>query len=244
MYREASVRTTQESQESMPDNGRPTKKRRRATSKSTAVARKARFSVRPTRQLGGSANRAIIPVMYDYDASLSADIEISMQWNNQGYSVNGGAMQSISNLDGIRSCFAMMRVHHVEVTVMPGANELSLNDQSLTTGVTNIPYFYDAVEFIDPPNEKTLAKIQRNPTVRCSSLSKTLKRTIYPRVQGTSDMVDLGKSDKNIFIQSTNTSNTTHWNGYVAAADMVNVGWTYGTVRFSFKVFYECIMSK
>lgn len=229
----------------MSDYGRATKKRRRsASAASRAIARKARFSVRPTKQLGGSANRCIIPLIVDYDFPLTADLSASFQWNNEGMSISGGAPTTITGLTNLQNTFTLLRVHHVEVTVMPSAMTLDFSNQTTSSGSTNIPFFYDAVEFIDPPGNRTLGNIQSNPTCRSASLNKVLRRTIYPRLQGTSDVVDVGKSDKNQFIQSDNAAENTWWNGYVAYADMKSVTWTYGSMRLSFKVFYECMLSK
>lgn len=231
----------------MSDYGRTAKRRRKGgkySSSSSAIARKARFSVRPTKQLGGTANRCIIPLIFDYDAPLTADISLSFQWNNEGCSVNGGAFSTVTGLTNLQNTFTLIRVHHVEVSVLPSAESLSYQSQSITTGTTNIPYFYDAVEFIDPPGNRTLAAIQSNPTCRTNLLNKVQKRTIYPRLQGTSDLVDVGKSDKNSFIQSDNSSGNTWWNGYTCYADMQSQVWTYGQARISMKIFYECMLSK
>lgn len=236
---------SQSTQEMYPYGRRTTKKRKRSASSSgTVVARKARFSVRPTKQLGGASNQCIIPVSYDYDVSLAADISLAFAWCHNGYVVNGGSIVDINGLLAIRSCFLMMRVHHVEITVMPSANMLALNDQTLSSGTTNIPFFYDSIEFLDPHNERTKDAIQANPTCRTALLNKQLKRTIYPRVCGSSDLIDAGKSDKTLFMRSQNTGQNTLWNGYCAYADMVTSAWTYGSVRFNFKVYYECMYSK
>lgn len=194
------------------------------------------------RALTGRGNSSIIPLNYFYTFNLSADFTAAFRWDTNYLYVDNTAL-AVAGASELANVWELMRVHKVEITIRPGATDLSYTDQTVTTGQTNIPYVYYATDYIDPVNGRTLAAIQQNPMLRQSQLNKIIRHTVYPRLEGTGDIVDVGVNNRNIFMKAGN-SNTQKWNGFVIAVDMASQVWTYGQGRIDFKVFYECMNSK
>jgi len=227
---------------SMPKYGT---KRRASGSYARPASKRTRVFAVPRRiGVGPQSNSCIIPITTQYDMDLTADPIYAFQWNQAKMFVNGTGI-SITGLAALNDVFELLRVQKVEIMMLPAATDLAYDRQTLATGTTNIPWVYEAVDYIDPVNGASLTQIKQNPTCRTHLMNKPYKRTIYPKiVDGTDSTVDVSKNGRNVFKRSNSGDEDTLWNGYVFAADMKDVVWTYGQVRLSFKVYYECLMSK
>lgn len=235
--------TTQESQ-SLSGFEMPYGKRKRAASSSSGRGKRSKFSVPKPRGMPAAAStRTIIPLSHNLDFDLTADPSIAVQFAHNGIKRNNVG-ETVTGLDHLAAVFELIRVHHVEITVLPAANKLDYDRQTLATGVTNIPYIYEAIDYVDPNLGRDFNSLRQNPTMKVHSFDKPFKRTVYPRLQGQSDVVDMSNTDKGQFLQSTATSTATLWNGFVMYGDMVNEVWTYGSGRICMKIFYECCMSR
>lgn len=188
------------------------------------------------------SQRTIIPLIADHTIDLTADPAFSYSFDTQGFYTNNGSARLVQGLDHVRDVYDLMRVYKVEFTILPAATDLALNNQTLATGVTNIPYLYTAVDYNDP-NTPTISEIRQNPTSKVALFNKVHRRTIYPRLEGGNGVIDVGNNSKNIFLRST-ASSSQHWNGLKLYIDMENVVWTYGSGRVSMKIYYECMQSK
>lgn len=209
------------------------KRKRSVSSKRTTVPR----SLAP----GSSGNSAIIPLTVDYAFDLTADLQKAFAWDTlQIY--NNGVGQSIPGAAEVATVFSMMRVHKVEITIVPAATGLDYSAQTLSTGATNIPYVYEGVDYDDGASP-SLSELQQNPTCKAHSFNRLIKRTVYPRLEGSNGIIDVGVNRRNIFMKSGATS-TQRWQGWKIFMDMNTQVWTYGTGRIVFKIFYECKQSK
>jgi len=191
---------------------------------------------RPIRPTG-----AIIPVVVDHDFDLTADMNLSFSFDTENYYYNGTAA-AIAGASEIAAVYDNMRVAKVEFTIIPSATGLDYSAQSSTTGSTNIPYVYHAVDYNDN-TAPTIAGIRQLASCRTDSLNKVIRRTLYPRLEGSNGVVDMSTNYKNLFVRS-GAASTQRWNGFKIYIDMKTVVWTYGSVRISMKVFYECKSSK
>lgn len=191
---------------------------------------------------GAGSNRCLVPLTTSIDFDLTADYAGAFAFDTVGYTKNGGANVAIGGTDQIANVFEMCRIHKIEMTILPNATDLAYSAQTLATGTTNIPYVYTAVEYNDTVTP-TLAILSQNPTMKIDSFNKVIRRTFYPRLEGSNGLIDVGANQKNIF-QKTGTSSTQEWHGIKVFIDMKNVVWTYGGGRLTFKVFYECMQSK
>lgn len=194
------------------------------------------------RTLGGRGNRAIIPLTINYGFALTADPQISIQWDctNQYINNSGTAVPGAAELHAV---WELMRVHKVEITILPAAVDLSYTDQTVTTGTTNIPWIYEAIDYVDPNNGTGTSQMLQNPYSKVHLFNKMIKRTIYPRLEGSNGVIDVGVNRRNLFIRSDSLS-TQRWNGFVMWGDMASQVWTYGTGRITCKIYYECMNSK
>jgi len=231
----------------MSGYARPLKRARSSSSKSGAGTKKSALMRIPRRvSMDKPSNSVIIPIVTSYDAPLTADPSFAFQFAPQHLIVNGTAITIVGANDLITT-FELMRVHKVEVTVLPAATGLDYNAQTLSSGTTNIPYVYHAVDYVDPEGGKDLNQIRQNPTCRVDLLNKPIRRTIYPRMGPQGIIYDTGVNQKKLFIRSNATTSlqeNAYSNGYVFLGDMKDQVWTYGQLRFNFKIFYECKMSK
>lgn len=209
---------------------------------SGSKAKKPKLFMPRYRNLGGTGNRALIPLMHSINFDFTADPVLALQWdctnqylNNAGTAVNG--------LTQLHATWELMRVHKVEITILPSATDLSYGEQTVTAGQTNIPYIYEGIDYVDPVNGAASGAIQQNPYAKIHLFNRPIKRTIYPRLEGSNGIIDVGLNRKNLFIRSDSLS-TQRWNGFVMFGDMVNQVWTYSTGRIVCKIYYECMNSK
>jgi len=192
------------------------------------------------------SSSVIIPIVTSYDATLTADPSYSFQFAPQHLIVNGTAI-SITGANDLISTFELVRVHKVEVTVLPAATGLDYSAQTLSSGTTNIPYVYHAIDYVDPEGGRDLNQIRQNPTCRMDLLNRPIRRTFYPKIAPQGILYDMGVNQKNLYMRSNATTSlqeNAFANGYVFLGDMKDEVWTYGQLRFNFKIFYECKMSK
>lgn len=232
-------------QESMSSYARPAKRAR--SNSYGAPAKRVRMaiprSVPRSRALVGRGQTAVLPLIHSHEFSFAADPIIAFQFDHANIWINGSNF-AVGGLSDISAVYELIRVKKVEVTIMPAANSLDYNNQTLSTGQTNIPYMYTAVDYTNPTLALTHASIKQNPTCKMHSFDKTIKRTFYPRCQRDSDLVDVGMNDKNLFVRANTGSSQLRWNGFQMAGDLSSQPWTYGGGRIDFKIFYECIMSR
>jgi len=226
---------SQSQSQSMPYVARSSKRPRRVrTSYSRRIPRK----LSP----GAGGNRAIIPLTYNYDFDLSTDRRLAFSFDTVNAYINGTA-STITGSAEVNAVYGLMRVMKVEVSLMPAATDLAYNDQSLSSGSTNIPYVIEAVDYEDGA-QPDLIELRQNATARTHLFNKVIKRTFYPRIDGNNGVIDVGANQKNIFQRSGTIGSSQRWNAWKFVTDNVAVNWTYGTGRAYFKIYYECMQSK
>lgn len=232
---------TQDTQESMSGYGR---KRKASSSSSRSVKRTRPGVTRVPRPMapGTNANSCIVPLTVDRTFDLTADFARGFSFGCEYLTESAGAQIAIPGASELAAVFSLMRVHKVEVTILPAATGLDYNAQTLSSGVTNIPYVYEGVDY-QSYAAPSLSVMQQNPSCRTHILNKPIRRTIYPRLEGNNGIVDVGSNAKNIFKRS-NAGSAQLWYGWKCYIDMANQVWTYGSGRISFKIYYECMQSK
>lgn len=185
--------------------------------------------------------RAMIPITYTWDFDLTVDRALGFAFDTSAIYVNGGSYVP-AQLTQLANVFDMMRVAKVEFSVIPAANSLDYNNQTLSTGSTNIPVIYHAFDANDG-TAPVLADIQANPYCHTSLFDRIVKSTIYPRLEGANGVIDVGTNARNQFMKSGTTS-TQRWNGWKMYLDMKSQVWTYGSGSVTMKIYYECMGSK
>lgn len=221
------------------------RKRRPSYGRGAALGKKRKMSSYIPRSIGiPKDNRCTIPLTMVRNFELTADVASLFQFDTQSLHVigTGAGTYAIPGATEVAAVWDLMRVAKVEMTILPSANMLSYNDQTLGSGQTNIPYVYHAYDPVGTA-APTNSSISQLSTMRVSSLAKPIKRTIYPRLEGSNGIVDVGINRKNLFEKSTSES-TQLWRGLSLLVDMENVVWTYSIMRVVFKIHYECMMSK
>jgi len=233
-----SYSTTQEDYSQSQEMPKYASKRRRVgAKKSTRSITRAPLYRSP----GAGGNKCIIPLTVDYDFNLSADPRFGLAFDQTAMYVNGIAY-NIPGATELMAVFGMSRLVKVELTLLPAATGLDLNNQTLSSGVTNIPFIYEAIDYEDG-SAPTEPEIRQNATVKIHLFNRVIRRTIYPRLEGNSGVIDVGTNVSNIF-KKTDSSSSQKWHGWKVWVDMLQVGWTYGSGRVAAKCYFECMQSK
>jgi len=191
---------------------------------------------RPIRTVG-----AIVPLTVTHDIAFTADVPIAFAFDTVNYYWNGTSA-TIPGASDLAAVYDNLRVMKVEFTVLPNATGLDYSAQTLATGVTNIPYVYHATDYNDATTPG-LNSIQQIHSCKTDLLNKVLRRTLYPRIEGSNGVIDLSANYKNQF-QKSGTASSQRWNGMKFYFDMRNVVWTYGGASITMKIFFECKNSK
>lgn len=230
--------------QSQPSRMPSLKRTRSSYASRSRVAKRPRYSTPRIPRMsrpGAGGNTTLISLTHRYDFGLLADVALGFSFDTRGVYIND-VFDDTLGASELHAVYDMMRVAKVEISILPAATGLDYNDQSLSSGRTNIPYCYDAVDFNDGALP-TLTEMEQNNTCRTSVFNRIIKRTIYPRLEGANGVIDVGSNVKNMFMKSGNAS-TQRWNGWKFYLDMKEEVWTYGLGRVSFKIFYECMQSK
>jgi len=231
------------SQDSQEMYARPAKRRR--TSGSFAAAKRQLATRRVPRNLPGSrSNRCILPLTGSIDFDLTSDTNVTFKFGHSEIVYEGsstGTLAMPGSTDMVK-LFELIRVAKVECTVMPSATGLQYNAQTVSTGQTNIPYLYWSFDSTGDHNG-SLNAVQAMAGTTVHLLDAKHTKTIYPRLEGSNGVVDVGVNGKNKF-QNSEVDSTQYWRALRLYIDMVNSTWTYGQVRCTFKVFYECISTR
>lgn len=246
---ELSQLTSQESQ-SLYEMPSSLGKRKASSSSSKTIVKKGKYGKRsyfyPGRSLAiPPRNSCVIPLTTSLNFGMSADTNIFLSFDTTNIYIDqpsGSSSVGISGASEVIAVFDLIRVHHVEFTVIPAANVLDYNNQTLTTGNTNIPIVYAAFDPV-AQSYRSLGSVQQLATCKTGLFDKPFKQTIYPRLEGANGIVDVGTNQKNLF-EHGGTSSTQRWRGWQLYLDMKSVVWTYGTSSVIVKVYLECMMSK
>lgn len=232
------------SQESMSGYERPRKRARTAAASGKKPWRMSvPRGVARSKSVVRSGQTTILPLIHSHEFQLAADPILAFAFDHNNIYINGTGF-AVIGLSDIAAVFELIRVKKVEVSILPAANSLDYNNQTLTTGQTNIPYIYTAVDYTNPALSLSLSSIKQNPTCRVHSFDKTIRRTFYPRAQTDDDLVDVGVNNSNTFVRANSASSQCKWNGFQMCGDLSSQPWTYGGGRIDFKIFYECVISR
>lgn len=223
----------------MSTTARPYKKTRRGTARSAGKMRLYRApSARP--QKWASFNKTMVATTVDYDVEFTADVSHGFGFSPTHLWVNGVSSTAYVDAAGWQSMFDLIRVHKVEVTILPGNNYLGYGTNTLSTGQRNIPYGYFATD-LNSGGNPSLNGIRERSDCETFSLDKVFKRTIYPRLFASDYVTDVGANRSNLFVP---VSADVPWYGALLYLDLKSVALTYDVCRISFKVFVELSSSR
>lgn len=238
-YSQFTEQTTQEdytqfTQEDMPRKYVSSKRRGKS-------ARRANYGgVRARVPRSMSSNTCIIPRVVSYDTTLAADIAKGFGFSPTALWINGVSSTAIPGASELSALFDLMRISKVECTMMPSYNNLDMTASSFSTGSLNIPYVYEAFDATDGTNP-SLADIQQMSSCKTHLLSKPIRRTVYPRLKEGSNIINVGQSAGDTYVQA---GHDIAWNSWKVYADLESVTNQYVGIRFTFKIFYECRATK
>lgn len=228
--------TTQEdyTQDIMASTARPAYGKR--SNKLARYARKSKIYRAPKT---ASYNKTIIATTVDYDVDFTADVSHGFGFSPSALWVNDVSSTGYIDAASIQGLFDLARVHKVEMTILPGNNQLSYGN-TITTGQRNIPYGYCATD-LNSGGNPSLNGIRDRSDCQTFSLDKMYKRTFYPRLRASDQVTDCGRNNKNLFVP---VASDIPWYGVLLYLDLKSVALTYDVCRISFKVFLELSSSR
>ena len=99
----------------------------------------------------------------------------------------------------------MLRIHKIEMTIIPGATGLDYSAQSITTGVTNIPYVYHAIDYQNG-DTPTLSEMRQNVTCKTDSMNSYPSYLLPLDWKAPTALLTLVPNRKNLFMEAGETS--------------------------------------
>lgn len=226
--------------DSMPGYGRAFKRRR--TAKFSRVSYKPKASI--PRSIGLPANNScIIPLTSKIDWTINNIARANFTFDCQNIYIDGGSNTSpgtrpINGAAELLPVFHLGRVHKVEFTFVPSSNVI---DYSTGSSVA-VPVLGTASNFISNTAQAQV-DIMQKPDFRSQMLSKQVKRTFYPRLEGSNGIVDVGINRKNLF-EAMSTTSSQKWRGCDVFVDPVGAVSTNQIMTIYIKVFLECMATR
>lgn len=220
--------------EHMATTARPAYKKR--STKLARYAKKGKLYKAPRT----SFNKTMVATTVDYDVEFTADVSHGFGFSPTHLWVNGVSTTAYVDAAGWQSMFDLIRVHKVEMTILPGNNYLGYGTNTLSTGQRNIPYGYCATD-LNSGGNPSLNGIRERSDCETFSLDRMYKRSFYPRLFASDYVTDVGANRKNLFVP---VSADLPWYGVLLYLDLKTVALTYDVCRISFKVYVELSSSR
>lgn len=237
LARHATVRRPRE--ETMSD-GRAIK--RRKTSRSSKLSYK--FKASPRRSIGLPANNScIIPLTTKINWTINNIARANFTFDCQNIYIDGGSNTSpgaiaINGGTELLPVFHLGRVHKVEFTFVPSSVSNDYSSGSLVA----VPVLGTCSNYISNTAQAQV-DIMQKPDFRSQMLTKQIKRTFYPRLEGSNGIVDVGTNRRNLFEALSSTS-TQKWRGCDVFVDPVNGVSTNQVMTIYVKVFLEVMATR
>jgi len=229
---------------SAPASKRP---RREVSFNGNRSLRKRRSSVPRSLKSRAVNGRNIHCLSGDVIAGLDADLAMSFCWDTAGAHIQrtgvaGSTTFTVPGLTELGSVYEMIRLAKVEFTILPPANTLDYSTQVNSTTRRIIPIVYMAPDYNDAGLPTKEAMLQE-PALKTTLLNKVLRASIYPKLEGSNGLIDVGSNQKNIFMQASLVS-TQKWHGYKIFFDMNSVYLPDSLVTIQYKLYWECMHTK
>jgi len=177
--------------------------------------------------------------------ALDGDLGLSFAWDTAACYINrssGLITQTVTGLTELSGVYEMIRLAKVEMLILPPANTVDYIDQNSAGTRTIIPIVYMAPDYNDNdvPTRDTMLQ---EPALKTNICDKVLKFSLYPKLEGSNGLIDVGSNQKNIFMQASLTS-TQKWHGAKIFFDMNSVFWPNSNVTVQYKLYWECMHTK
>jgi len=220
----------------------PAAKRRRTSKRGYRLSYKRKTSV--ARNIGLPANNScMIPLTTRIDWTINNIARANFTFDCQNIYIDGGSNTSpgtnpINGATELSPVFHLSRVAKVEMTFVPSSNGNDYSSGSLVA----VPVLGTASNYISG-TVQAQADMMQKPDFRSDMLTKQIKRTFYPRLEGSNGIVDVGVNRRNLF-EATSSGSTQRWRGCDVFIDPVNGVSTNQICTIYVKVFLECMASR
>jgi len=188
-------------------------------------------------------NSCVIPLTTRIDWTINNIARANFTFDVQNIYIDGGSNTSpgtnpINGAAELLPVFHLARVKKVEMTFVPSSTS---NDFSSGSSVA-VPVLGTASNYISG-TVQSQADMMQKPDFRSDMLTKQIKRTFYPRLEGSNGIVDVGVNRRNLF-EATSSGSTQRWRGADVFIDPVNAVSTNQICTIYVKVFLECMASR
>jgi len=216
--------------------------KRRKTARSSRVSYKRKTAV--PRNIGLPANNTcMIPLTTKFDWTIDNVARANFTFDVQNITIAGATNTSpgtwpINGAAELVSVFHMARVAKVEMNFVPSSTG---NDYS-TGSAVNVPTLGTTVNYISSALP-SLVDMMQKPGYRSDMLTKQIKRTFYPRLEGSNGIIDVGANRRNLF-ESMDSSSTQKWRGVDVSVDNMGTVSSNQTMAIYVTVFLECMSTR
>lgn len=201
------------------------------------VRAKKRRTTKPVVPRGISSKHIIINRVVDYEGTIGAsDTSLGFEFTTTTVEVDAGAPVTlpVPGASEIQLLFDLARVQKVEVTFLGGSNS---RDMASTPAGDALPRVYSCVDYTEG-GRPTLDHIRQQDDCRIHRFDQIWKQTIYPKFSPSTNYVDIGTNEMNLYPYTTGGS-ANKWKAFKMFIDGGGLS-ANQTFTVSFKIFYEC----
>ena len=190
--------------------------------------------------------RAVHPLTGEFQFGIGAtDNGIAFSFDTLGAYINsttgGSLFQSISGLTELSGVYEILRLAKIEFTVLASFNALDLAGISAGTPLS-LPIIQIGPDYNDN-DVPTKIIMNQNPLATTHRLDKVIRKTVYPKMEGSNGVIDVGVNQRNLF-QQAGVASTQQWHGMKFFIDGQS-GYSSATYcTISFKCFFEGMYPK
>lgn len=120
----------------------------------------------------------------NYDFTLGTDANYGFGFSPTYLWVNDVSTNSINGASDISGLFEMCRIVKVKMILLPTANVHETTNDSVTTGVRNIPYVYYAPDY-SSNGSTTQSSMNQMDGLRITSFDHPIQLTVRPKLSST-----------------------------------------------------------
>lgn len=225
---------------------------RRGTKRARSSTDYGRRNVRTLRQFQRSIPRSITSrivnqrslhaVSGEFSLTAATDNGIGFSFDTLGAyinsTVNGTQFFSISGLTELSGVYEILRLVKVEFTVMGTFDGMDIDNAT----AIGLPMGWAGPDYNDN-DVPTKIIMQQNPRVQFFQVGKPFKCAVYPKMEGSNGVIDVGINQRNLF-QQAGIASTQQWHGMKFFFDCVTGTNSNNLINIQYKCFFEGMMTK
>jgi len=186
--------------------------------------------------------RSLHAVSGEFSLTAATDNGIGFSFDTLGAyinsTVNGTQFFSISGLTELSGVYEILRLVKVEFTVIGTFDGMDIDNAT----AIGLPLGWAGPDYNDN-DVPTKIIMQQNPRVKFFQVGKPFKCVVYPKMEGSNGVIDVGVNQRNLF-QQAGIASTQQWHGMKFFFDCVTGTNANNLINIQYKCFFEGMMTK